>query len=59
MASYQAKKATDTDPRWSPNWFDPLGRDRRVRRDEAAGEVIEERKSGEGVVVTLVTKNNP
>lgn len=54
--SYQARKAADTDPRWSPGWFDPLGRDR-VRREAPAVEVIEERKGGEGVVVTLITRN--
>ena len=56
MASYRARGATDSNPLWTPNWFDPLGRDR-VRRDEPpAPEVVVER---DGKTVTLITKNNP
>jgi len=53
MSSYQAKKAAGTDPRWSPAWFDPLGRER-VRRDAPAVEVIEEADG----TITIITQNN-
>ncbi len=56
MSSYIAKGAKDTNPMWSPNWFDPLGRDRRPRRDEPAVEVIERRDEHGKPVVTLITR---
>jgi hypothetical protein len=58
MASYRALGARDCNPMWTPNWFDPLGRDRRVRREESTApvEVIEER-TREGVRVVIITRN--
>jgi hypothetical protein len=60
MASYQAKRAADSNPMAAGNWADPLGRDRRVRRGAAAPavEVIEENRGpAEGWVITIVTRN--
>ncbi len=60
MSSYRALGATDWNPLWrSAGEGDPLGRDRRVRRDEApapAVEVIELRNEHGNPVVTLVTR---
>ena len=58
-ASYRALGASDCDPMWSPNWFDPLGRDRRVGGDEAPAGVVDllEERRPEGVMVILVTRN--
>lgn len=58
MASYRALGAKDSNPLWTPNHFDPLGRRRSPGRGEMvpAVEVVEESTS-EGAVVRIVTRN--
>ena len=56
MSSYQASGRA-TRIRWTGSGFDPLGRDRRVRRDEAdAVELFEEHRP-EGVVIVIRMRN--